>query len=213
MEKRRIDEALYALGNAPKEGERVIYIHQSHKVKPEVLPYLFQFALEAYASGYSLMIPMFSSTLRTVLEAAFILDKPLYVMLSKSLRGFRLNSMGHRIMVTRGGFLTPAYDSELDSIGYMVRSRILAVERSMATLILDNDYQDMARETLDRGHDLAVLRCTMENEGILRLAMEGAPVIDTFSSWIEYPEAISFESENGTYREPNTGRRFSVLFL
>ena len=213
MEKRIIDEALYALGNAPKEGEKIIYLHQSHKVDPAILPSLFQFAIEAYASGYTLMIPMFSSTLETVLEAAFILDRPLYVMLSRGLGNFKLNSMGHRIMVIRGGFLAPAYDSELDRIGYMVRARILAVERSCATLLLDNDYQDIARETLDRGHDLAVLRCCLDDKEILKLAREGAPVLDSFSSWMEYPKAISFEMEDGPFREPSSGRRFSVLFL
>ena len=213
MQKRKIDDALYALGNAPEDGEKVIYIHQSHKVKPEVLPFLFQFALEAYSSGYTLMIPMFKSTLNTVLEAAFMLDKPLYVMVSRSLNGFKLNLSGHRIMLTRGGILSPSYDRECDRIGYMVRSRILAVERSCATLLLDNDYQDIAKESLDRGHDTAVLRSSIGDTEIMRLVAEGSPVLDTFSSWMEYPKAISFETEDGPFREPATGRRFSIVIF
>lgn len=213
MEKRTLDEALYVMGNAPKDGEKVIYIHQSHVARPEILPDLFQFALEAYASGYTLMTTIFKPTMETVLEAAFLLDKPFYVMLNRSLRGWRLNDSGHKVMLTRGGFLTPAGLDPEDRIGYMVKSRIQAVEMSHATLLLDNDYQDMAKETLDRGHDLAVLRSTMDDKEILSIVKEGAPVIDTFSNWMEFPKAISFEMENGPFKEPNTGKRYSVIIL
>ena len=213
MEKRKLDEALYVLGNAPEEGEKVIYIHQSHIAKPDILPNLFQFALEAYASGYTLMTTIFKPTMETVLEAAFLLDRPFYVMLNRSLRGWRLNDSGHKVMLTRGGFLSPAAIEPEDRLGYMVKSRLQAVEISHATLLLDNDYQDIARETLDRGHDLAVLRSSMEDREIRNIVTEGAPVIDTFSSWMEFPKAISFEMEKGIFREPNTGKRYSVITL
>ena len=186
---------------------------QAQYSKPEVLPSLFQFALEAYASGYTLMTTVFKSTLDTVLEAAFLLDRPLYVMLNRSLVGWTLNDAGHRIMLTRGGFLTPAGLDPEDRLGYMVKARIQAVDMSYATLLLDNDYQDMAKETLDRGHELAVLRSTLDDREILNIVKEGAPVLDTFSNWMEFPKAISFEMENGPFREPNTGKCYSVIML
>ena len=51
----------------------------------------------------------------------------------------------------------------------------------------------LADAALDRGMDIAVLKDFLCYESTRRLAKDGAAVIDTFSSWLEYPEHIAYE--------------------
>ena len=51
----------------------------------------------------------------------------------------------------------------------------------------------LAREALDRGMEVALLRDFLYDGDTRRLALEGASVIDTFSSWLTEPRHIAYE--------------------
>ena len=213
MERKIYNENTYLIGAGPRDDEKVIYIHQTHKTGPEVIPDVWRFSLEAFASGYSILMNPFADVMDAVLDAAMILDGRTYVMRSDSLEDFRLGPREHKVMLLRGGYLSPKDGAGCSWKENVMKARKLSMEISSVLLLLDNDYQDLARDALDEGKDVAVLRCTMENPHIRRLVKEGAPALDSFSSWMEFPRAISFPMENGPFREPGTGRRFSMIIL
>ena len=213
MERKIYNDSLYVIGSEPKEGEKIIYIHQTHKTKPELIPEIWRFSLEAFASGYSILVNKFGSVLSAVLDAAMLLDSKVFVMVTTSLEDMKLGPWEHKVMLLRGGYLSPRELDEENWKANVMKARLSSVELSSAVLILDNDYQDIARDALDLGKDIAVLRSTMENPQIRMLVKEGAPVLDSFSTWMEFPKAISFPMDKGPFREPQTGKRCSMIIL
>ena len=62
---------------------------------------------------------------------------------------------------------------------------------------------------IDMGLDAAVLRSSLTEEAMRNIVREGCPAVGSYSSFVEYPQAIAYPSENGYYGFH--GSRFGIM--
>ena len=62
---------------------------------------------------------------------------------------------------------------------------------------------------IDMGLDTAVLRSSLTEEAMRNIVREGCPAVGSYSSFVEYPQAIAYPSENGYYGFH--GSRFGIM--
>ena len=123
---------------------------------------------------------------KAVIKSAVEAVRHGYTIISNGLYRAR-RALNMPVLKTEGRIRVVLYPS-LDE--YSIRGEELYVLLSGGSFL---SFSYLADAALDRGMDIAVLKDFLCYESTRRLAKDGAAVIDTFSSWLEYPEHIAYE--------------------
>ena len=185
-------------GQLPEKG---IFVSFSSKSSSYGNRCLYSTALEIAFNGYDgVYIPGSSSASifeKGILDAGGKLFPVLPYSLESASRGIL-----SKAMVSNGGVFSPFADSF--SIDKIDKAKTIASIISNVSIVAEENiryrktfnYIDTA---LSYGKDVAILKSSLLSPFARTLAREGAPVIDSFSSFLQFPKYIVFYQEHGMY--------------
>lgn len=185
-------------GNIPKKG---IFVSFLSKIKSGNEKHLYSTALEIALNGYDgVYIP--GSRSSSIFEKG-IEDGGgrLFQVLPFSFEKASRKSMS-KALVSGGGVFTIFQDSfSLDNLD---KAKTIAALLSRAIIVAEDNeryrhpfnYIDAA---LSSGVELAVLKYALISPFARDLVIEGAPLIDSFSSFLSDPKYIAYERDVGFY--------------
>lgn len=198
-------------GNLPQKG---VFI--SCRANPYISTCrdLYLCALEATLNGYGVIyIP--SSFGADCIEQGVIDGKgKLFSVYPHSIDSRRRKNLS-KALISGGGEIAPFHDEKfsIDSlnmakcIGAYLSTYILAGEDSYL-YHYTIPYIDYA---LDSGKDIAILRSALISPSMRRLAKEGCPIVSSFSTLLQSPDAIGFKSQNGRYSI--LSENFDIIYI
>lgn len=82
---------------------------------------------------------------------------------------------------------------------------------SFSSVLITTGRGRLMTSALDRGIDVAVLRSSLSSEAGREAARDGAPVIDTFSSFLTLPSLYAYRTADGRYGFGS--ERFDIMRL
>ncbi len=214
MEARKGNGDYYYLGTDVRKDSPTVFLYTAKEVDPGILPCIFSFALEAFSSGWSIIVNGEYKTFYCVLDAAFQMDGRMYAVLYEDVRNAMIRGRKRDVFILDGAYISDSSRGRGRLRGEdIARAGELALSLCDAVVAVNARNCRIFERALDLGRDVAILRPALSEPCLRRLAVEGAAVLDGFSSWLGLPSAYAFETEDGEFRERESARRFSILRL
>ena len=95
------------------------------------------------------------------------------------------------VVATGGSIMAPEVEGGEDDA--------IEAALSFSSVVITTGRGRLMTAALDRGIDVAVLRSSLSSEHGREAARDGAPVIDTFSSFLMLPSLYAYHSDAGRY--------------
>lgn len=182
----------YYYGSSLEEERRNIIFYFGSRIDLRYYPSVIKSAVEAVSHGYDIITNGRYRARRALSIPVLSYSGRLFVVISPSLDSFSYTSQEKLVLLTGGGFISFSDDEE-DGMDLFLTSSEKLLTLSDKIIFIGKAVPRLASLALDRGMDVAVLRDFLYERETRELAMEGAAVIDTFSSWLEWPEHIAYE--------------------
>ncbi len=168
-------------------------------------------ALEAALDGFGIVTEADGIGMSSVLRGAEDGEGRLHLASAEGISVYRTNhpERMRRVLLTGGCVISTT------ASGYDVRgARELAVYLSSSAIAAIGRHPSDAEPVIrmaDSGKDAAILRSSLETAPGRKLAKEGCPVADSFSSFRSQPDHIVFQSPSG--RWSFGGKRYDAAVL
>ncbi len=185
-------ESYYYYGSPFEKKRKSIIIFFSSEVEKRYLKSVIKTAVEASLHGYDIITNGIYSARRSICYPVLRSGRRISVVLNPRLENFSL-SLEDRFVLLSGGSFISFTDERKYSKELLLRSNIRMLDLSERIIFAGRAYPNLAREALDKGMDVAVLRDFLYEEDNRALVREGAACIDTFSSWLTLPSFIAYE--------------------
>lgn len=189
------------LGQFPEEKALMISSERCYLLPMERRA-LYLSALEASLSGFDIVTLALRGGLYSVLKGAEDGGGRVHAVSSEDLAVLERERMGkiQRILLTGGSLIVPDDPQAAAAIAVSLSSALISTGNGCVMSC-----------ALDSGLDCAVLRSSLARRSGRKAASEGAPVIDTFSSFLALPPAIAYPDVDGLYRFGD--ERFGIMRL
>lgn len=179
------------LGNKPEEGRNIIFFFGS-RIDTRYYPNVIKSAVEAVRHGYDIVTNGRYKARRALSFPVLAAEGRMHVVFSPSLSNVRISLEEQYVLLSGGSFISFT-DSKTDDGESLIENSVKMLSFSDKIIFIGRAVPYLAREALDRGMEIALLRDFLYDRDTRRLALEGASVIDTFSSWLTEPRHIAYE--------------------
>lgn len=126
---------------------------------------------------------------------------------------FNFNKRAISKIVIYGGSVISDSKEGLFSISQLNKAKHMAASLADCTVvgerIWNGNVVDYVQFSLDSGKDVGVLKCALGTPYMNRLALEGAPVLSSFSDFFVNAPLISYPNEKGRYSQ--RGFAFDII--
>lgn len=185
-------------GKIPEKGIFVSFSSHTSNLGARLI---YATALEIAMNGYDgIYIP--GSHTATIFEKGILHGGgSLFPVLPFSLRSASRRLLSNA-MVSNGGIFSMFSDPF--SIDNLDKAKTIASLLSRATIVAEEDarYRMMFNyigAALSHGSELAILKSALISPFARSLARDGAPVVDSFSAFLQYPRYIAYPNAQGVY--------------
>ena len=163
-------------------------------------------ALEAALSGFGIVTLALSGGLFSLIKGAEDGGGRIHIVTAEGLDDYRRKreERMRRVLLTGGSVISPFRH------GYG-KDEAIEVSLSLSSALITTGCGRLMQSALDNGIDTAILRPSLARSAARKAAEQGAPVIDTFSSFLAFPSRIAYPDENGEYRFGT--ERFGIISL
>ncbi len=206
MRKSSIEGISFAYRGTLPSGKGVMLASQRLSLSHDERKALYLSALEASLSGFDIITIGMRGGLYSVLKGAEDGGGRLHLVSCERMDVLekRRKERVIRTLLT-GGSVISADD------GSRARERAAEIAISFSSAIVTTELGTVAGNALDRGLECSILRSSLYMDDARHAACEGAPVVDTFSSFLAFPKCIAYQCDSGIY---GFGReRFGILRL
>ncbi len=179
-------------GTPMKESEKTVIFYFCGRSEKWQEKAVIKSAVEAVRHGYTIISNGIYRARRALNMPVLKTEGRIRVVLYPSLDEYRIRGEELYVLLSGGSFLSFSESSDFDYSDFKNCS-IKMLSLSDKIIFAGPVPSYLADAALDRGMDIAVLKDFLCYESTRRLAKDGAAVIDTFSSWLEYPEHIAYE--------------------
>ena len=163
-------------------------------------------ALEAALSGFEIVTLALSGGLFSLIKGAEDGGGRIHIVTAEGLDDYRKKheERMRRALLTGGSVIAPFRH------GYG-KDEAIEASLSLSSALITTGCGRLMQGALDNGIDTAILRSSLARSAARKAAEQGAPVIDTFSSFLAFPSCISYPDEDGDYRFGT--ERFGIILL
>lgn len=182
--------------------EKSIYLLFSQNPQKEERKEIYITALEIFLNGYSLCYIPGSNGAKIIEKAMYEVDSArLYGFLPLDLAFIKESSL-MPIVVSGGGLVTLAEERESFSIELLEKTQCAAASITKATLITrPYNYlsSSLISSVLDNGKALSITPSSLSGRDMRELVREGAPLVSSFSFFLENPKYYIYPQKDGEY--------------
>lgn len=194
------DRKYYYFGSPVSDKRKRVIFYFSGKIEKRYERNIIKSALEASMHGYDILTNGCFRARRALNLPVLYVGGRMDVVVHPSLECLRIDDCERYVLLSAGSFISFTDSSTYSSLS-LKESALRMLDFSDKMIFIGKVHPYLASEALDRGMDVAVMRDFLYEKSVRRLASEGAAVIDTFSSWLSYPEYMAYEEykEDGCY--------------
>ena len=175
-----------------------------------VLCDMYVSALEAASSEIDIVSIGDRGGMLSVIRGAEDGEGRMHMVISEGMRSYEKNYGWklRKILLTGGSVISPLLWGRDEGL-----ARSIALSLSSSAIMAAGGKRLPGTHPLisaiDMGLDTAVLRSSLTEEAMRNIVREGCPAVGSYSSFVEYPQAIAYPSENGYYGFH--GSRFGIM--
>lgn len=148
-------------------------------------------AVEAVAHGYDIITNGRYRARRALNLPVLAYSGRMNVMLTPSLCEYELDGNERVVLLTGGSFFS--FHEKKEEAATLLEDNIKLLNLADRVLFIGRALPYLVTEALDRGMEIAVMKDFLWDRNTREIALSGCPVIDTFSSWLSYPQHIAYE--------------------
>ena len=188
------------IGSYPKD--KAVYFYYGKTSGRKLLESVYISALEALMCGYDIIYKPQLYLSKAVEKAAF--DSPrgsIYAFYPKGLETIS-NSLISPPILSGGGVLSILENDAFFSFEALLATDYAASSFSCAVLMCafsGRRCPHFVDDALSEGKSMAVLKSGLDGVVLRNLVKEGAPCVDSFSSFLSLPRVILYPKECGKY--------------